>query len=63
LKGVLGHSLEDTAATMATTIPAVKAALFRGRAKLREGKPRRPSPTPQRRRTSSCCRRTPAASS
>jgi RNA polymerase sigma-70 factor (ECF subfamily) len=36
LKDVLGHSLEDTAATMATTVPAVKAALFRGRAKLRE---------------------------
>jgi len=36
LKDVLGHSLEDTAATMATSVPAVKAALFRGRAKLRE---------------------------
>jgi len=36
LKDVLGHSLEDTATTMATTVPAVKAALFRGRAKLRE---------------------------
>jgi len=36
LKDVLGHSLEDTAATMATTVPAVKAALVRGRAKLRE---------------------------
>jgi RNA polymerase sigma-70 factor, ECF subfamily len=36
LKDVLGHSLEDTAETMATTVPAVKAALFRGRAKLRE---------------------------
>jgi RNA polymerase sigma-70 factor, ECF subfamily len=36
LKDVLGHSLEDTAETMATTVPAVKAALSRGRAKLRE---------------------------
>lgn len=35
LKDVLGHSLEDTAETMATTVPAVKAALSRGRAKLR----------------------------
>jgi RNA polymerase sigma-70 factor, ECF subfamily len=36
LKDVLGHSLDDTAATMATTVPAVKAALSRGRARLRE---------------------------
>lgn len=35
LKDVLGHSLEETAATMSTTIPAVKAALVRGRAALR----------------------------
>lgn len=35
LKDVLGHSLEETADTMATTVPAVKAALFRGRATLR----------------------------
>jgi RNA polymerase sigma-70 factor, ECF subfamily len=35
LKDVLGHSLEDTAETMNTTVPAVKAALSRGRAKLR----------------------------
>ena len=37
LKDVLGHSLEETASTMGTTVPAVKAALVRGRAKLREG--------------------------
>ncbi|MFN0248326.1 MAG: sigma-70 family RNA polymerase sigma factor [Kofleriaceae bacterium] len=37
LKDVLGHSLEETAETMGTTIMAVKAALVRGRAKLREG--------------------------
>ncbi len=37
LKDVLGHSLEDTAKTMETTVMAVKAALVRGRAKLREG--------------------------
>lgn len=36
LKDVLGHSLEETAETMGTTIMAVKAALVRGRAKLRE---------------------------
>jgi RNA polymerase sigma factor (sigma-70 family) len=35
LKDVLGHSLEETAATMATTVPAVKSALVRGRAALR----------------------------
>jgi RNA polymerase sigma-70 factor (ECF subfamily) len=34
LKDVLGHSLEDTARTMDTTVPAVKAALVRGRAAL-----------------------------
>src|SRR6185437_7917136 len=36
LKDVLDHSLEETAETMGTTILAVKAALVRGRAKLRE---------------------------
>jgi RNA polymerase sigma factor (sigma-70 family) len=36
LKDVLGHSLEDVAETMTTTVPAVKAALARGRLKLRE---------------------------
>lgn len=36
LKDVLGHSLEETAETMGTTIMAVKAALVRGRAKLQE---------------------------
>lgn len=36
LKDVLGHSLEESADTMGTTILAVKAALVRGRAKLRE---------------------------
>jgi RNA polymerase sigma-70 factor (ECF subfamily) len=35
LKDVLGHSLDETAATMEVTVPAVKAALVRGRAKLR----------------------------
>jgi RNA polymerase sigma-70 factor, ECF subfamily len=35
LKDVLGHSLEDIAAATGTTIPAVKAALVRGRANLR----------------------------
>jgi RNA polymerase sigma-70 factor (ECF subfamily) len=36
LKDVLGHSLDEIAETMATTVPAVKAALSRGRARLRE---------------------------
>jgi RNA polymerase sigma-70 factor (ECF subfamily) len=34
LKDVLGHSLEETAETMGTTVLAVKAALVRGRARL-----------------------------
>jgi RNA polymerase sigma-70 factor, ECF subfamily len=36
LKDVLGHSLEETAETMGTTVMAVKAALVRGRKKLVE---------------------------
>jgi RNA polymerase sigma factor (sigma-70 family) len=36
LKDILGHSLEETAQTMDTTIMAVKAALVRGRARLAE---------------------------
>ncbi|HEX4340790.1 MAG TPA: sigma-70 family RNA polymerase sigma factor [Polyangiaceae bacterium] len=36
LKDVLGHSLEETADTMGTTVLAVKAALVRGRRNLRE---------------------------
>jgi len=36
LKDVLGHSLQETADTMETTVMAVKAALVRGRAKLLE---------------------------
>lgn len=36
LKDVLGHSLEETAATMETTVMAVKAALVRGRVGLRD---------------------------
>jgi RNA polymerase sigma-70 factor (ECF subfamily) len=35
LKDVLGHSLEDISAATGTTVPAVKAALVRGRANLR----------------------------
>lgn len=48
LKDVLGHSLEDTAATMGTTVLAVKAALVRGRAALRAatGTAAPPAPTP-----------------
>jgi RNA polymerase sigma-70 factor (ECF subfamily) len=44
LKDVLGHSLDETAETMGTTVLAVKAALVRGRAKLRE-----PDPEPRSR--------------
>jgi RNA polymerase sigma-70 factor, ECF subfamily len=41
LKDVLGHSLAETAATLGTTIPAVKAALVRARAQLaRPAEPR-----------------------
>ena len=36
LKDVLGHSLEETAETMETTVMAVKAALVRGRKNLRD---------------------------
>ena len=36
LKDVLGHSLEEAADTMGTTVMAVKAALVRGRGKLHE---------------------------
>lgn len=36
LKDVLGHTLEETAETMETTVMAVKAALVRGRARLRD---------------------------
>lgn len=36
LKDVLGHSLEETAETMGTTVLAVKAALVRGRKSLRD---------------------------
>ena len=41
LKDVLGHSLEETAETMGTTVMAVKAALVRGRGRLLEGDPER----------------------
>jgi RNA polymerase sigma-70 factor (ECF subfamily) len=36
LKDVLGHSLDDAAAVMGATVPAVKAALVRGRTRLRD---------------------------
>ena len=39
LKDVLGHSLEETADTMGTTVLAVKSALVRGRAKLAQSPP------------------------
>jgi len=54
LKDVLGHSLEEIGALLDLTLPAVKAALHRGRARLRESKPatrkveRTQSPQPAR---------------
>jgi len=45
LKDVLGHSLEETADTMGTTIPAVKAALVRGRGTLRACRERATEPS------------------
>ncbi len=39
LKDVLGHSLDDIATATGTTVPAVKAALVRGRANLRARAP------------------------
>ena len=36
LKDVLGYSLEEISGTIYATLPAVKAALHRGRARLRE---------------------------
>ncbi|HKQ69029.1 MAG TPA: sigma-70 family RNA polymerase sigma factor [Polyangiaceae bacterium] len=46
LKDVLGHSLDEAADTMGTTVPAVKAALVRGRAKLRASRTESP-PSPR----------------
>jgi RNA polymerase sigma-70 factor (ECF subfamily) len=43
LKDVVGHSAAEIAATLGTTVPAVKAALVRGRARLR-GESTRPAP-------------------
>jgi RNA polymerase sigma-70 factor (ECF subfamily) len=40
LKDVLGHPVEEAAETMGVTVAAVKAALVRGRAKLRDAEPR-----------------------
>jgi RNA polymerase sigma factor (sigma-70 family) len=40
LKDVLGHSVEEAAATMGATVAAVKAALVRGRTKLRAAEER-----------------------
>lgn len=50
LKDVLGHSLEETAETMGTTVMAVKAALVRGRKNLRdEARDDAPPPSDARR--------------
>ena len=50
LKDVLGHSLEETAETMGSTVMAVKAALVRGRKKLREEEPEETEPTSSEKR-------------
>ncbi len=48
LADVLGYALEEAAGVMGTTVPAVKAALHRGRARLRElaGEPEDAAPPP-----------------
>jgi RNA polymerase sigma-70 factor, ECF subfamily len=46
LKDVLGHTLEETAATMGTTVAAVKAALVRARARIAARAAERPTETP-----------------
>jgi RNA polymerase sigma factor (sigma-70 family) len=49
LKDVLGHSLEEIGELLVLTVPAVKAALHRGRARLRElgaSPPSAPTPAP-----------------
>jgi RNA polymerase sigma-70 factor (ECF subfamily) len=50
LKDVLGHSLEETAETMGTTVMAVKAALVRGRKSLLDEARDEQAPTPDARR-------------
>ena len=50
LKDVLGHSLEETAETMGTTVMAVKAALVRGRKSLLDEARDEATPTPDARR-------------
>jgi RNA polymerase sigma-70 factor (ECF subfamily) len=50
LKDVLGHSLEETAETMMTTVMAVKAALVRGRKSLLDEARDEPTPTSDARR-------------
>jgi RNA polymerase sigma factor (sigma-70 family) len=47
LKDVLGHTLEETAATMGTTVGAVKAALSRARANITRARCARPPEPPQ----------------
>jgi RNA polymerase sigma-70 factor (ECF subfamily) len=52
LKDVLGHSLEETAEIMETTVMAIKAALVRGRSGLREAERREPAAIDARARES-----------
>jgi RNA polymerase sigma-70 factor (ECF subfamily) len=49
LKDVLGQSLEETAEIMQATVPAVKAALVRGRTRLRDPEPAGPPLAPDAR--------------
>ncbi len=46
LKDVLGHSLEEIAALLELGVPAVKAALHRGRERLRQARPDADAPSP-----------------
>ncbi len=46
LKDVLGHSLEEIAGLLELGLPAVKAALHRGRARLRQASPEPEAPVP-----------------
>ena len=49
LKDVLGHSLEEIAALLELSVPAVKSALHRGRTRLQQQQRTEPEPAPPRR--------------
>ena len=56
LKDVLGHSLEEIAALLELSVPAVKAALHRGRARLRQQRQAAPEPAAPRRNSPALAR-------